>query len=74
MFSIFPTCFVDIKIKFSKLSRYDIYRMIKTFWKIDINIEIVLDSIETKYTAAEVINIFRTTDNFNDIKHLFIKN
>ena len=65
---------IDIKIKFSKLSRYDIYRMIKTFWKIDINIEIVLESIETKYTAAEVINIFRTTDNFNDIKHLFIKN
>lgn len=63
---------IDIKIEFSKLSCYDIYRMIKTFWKIDINIEMILESIEMKYTAAEVINIFRTTDNFNNIKHLFI--
>ena len=66
---------IDIKIEFKKCTRYDIYKMIKIFWKDDaidvteFNIKNELDDI---YTSAEIINIFRSTDNFNDIINIFI--
>ena len=66
---------IDIKIEFKKCTRYDIYKMIKIFWKDDaidvteFNIKNELDDI---YTSAEIINIFRSSDNFNDIINIFI--
>lgn len=65
---------IDIKINFTKCSCYDIYMMIKSFWgdDIDIKLEDINSELENKYTSAEVINIFRTTNDFNIIKHNFI--
>lgn len=63
---------IDIKIEFTKCSTYDIMMMIRTFWKIDIDINMIRTDINMKYTSAEVINIFRTTFDFEDIKSEFL--
>ena len=62
---------IDIKINFQKCSLYDISRMIKSFWNIDIPSDTILPEIERKYTNAEVINIFRSTDDFESIRSEF---
>jgi chaperone BCS1 len=64
---------IDIKINFTKSSKYDISQMISKFWEIDVNTDMIHDDIDMKFTSAEVINIFRTTDNFETIKDIFIK-
>ena len=53
---------------------YDIYEMIKIFWKDEFkySFEDIKDDIDSKYTSAEIINIFRTTNNFENIKDFFI--
>ena len=65
---------IDIKINFTKCSCYDIYMMIKSFWgdDININLEDINPELENKYTSAEIINIFRTSNNFKNIKKKFI--
>lgn len=65
---------IDIKINFTKCSRYDIYMMIKSFWGDDVNIEYsnINQTLENKYTSAEVINIFRSSNDFETIKQHFI--
>ena len=66
---------IDIKIEFKKCTRYDIYKMIKIFWKEgaqDVTEANIKNELENKYTSAEIINIFRSTDNFNDIINIFI--
>ena len=66
---------IDIKIEFKKCTRYDIYKMIKIFWKegtVDVTEANIKNELENKYTSAEIINIFRSTDNFNDIINIFI--
>jgi SpoVK/Ycf46/Vps4 family AAA+-type ATPase len=65
---------IDIKINFTKCSCYDIYMMIKSFWgdDTDIILKDINPQLENKYTSAEVINIFRTTADFNNIKKCFI--
>ena len=63
---------IDIKIEFQKCSTYDIMNMICMFWKNNITIEMIRTNIDMKYTSAEVINIFRTTYNFEDIKGEFL--
>ena len=63
---------IDMKIEFRKCTCYDVYRMIKIFWKESIIEDDIQKDINDKYTSAEITNIFRSTDNFNDIKHYFI--
>ena len=48
--------------------------MIKSFWgdDTDIILKDINPQLENKYTSAEVINIFRTTADFNNIKKCFI--
>jgi len=62
---------IDIKINFKKCTRLDVTQMIEKFWNIVIPIEMVLPEVEGKYTGADVINIFRTTHDFNGIKEEF---
>ena len=62
---------IDIKINFQKCSCYDIDKMIEKFWNIPNNT--ILTEIEGKYTNADIINIFRSSDNFELIKHYFIQ-
>jgi chaperone BCS1 len=64
---------IDIKINFQKCSLYDISKMIEKFWNIVIPTETLLPAIERKYTNAEIINIFRSTDEFDCIRHEFVK-
>ena len=47
--------------------------MISKFWEINFSTDMILDDIDKKYTSAEVINIFRSTDDFDSIKNIFIK-
>jgi ATP-dependent 26S proteasome regulatory subunit len=62
---------IDIKINFQKCSLYDISKMIEKFWNIVIPSETILPEIERKYTNAEIINIFRSTDDFESIRNDF---
>jgi SpoVK/Ycf46/Vps4 family AAA+-type ATPase len=66
---------IDIKIEFGKCSRYDILMMIKMFWKNEsdnLSLTDIKDNIEKMYTSAEVINIFRSSNDFNLIKKVFL--
>jgi chaperone BCS1 len=62
---------IDIKINFQKCTCYDIQQMIKKFWDINIDLSSINPEIEGKYTNAEVINIFRSTNDFETIQHYF---
>jgi SpoVK/Ycf46/Vps4 family AAA+-type ATPase len=66
---------IDIKIEFKKCTSEDIFNMSKLFWKkqFTYNLTDMKEDINNKYTSAEVINIFRGGDNFDDIKSFFIK-
>jgi len=64
---------VDIKIHFQKCSTYDVMSLINLFWEMEITEDMLISDINYKYTSAEVYNIFRTSNNFKDIKPLFIK-
>lgn len=65
---------IDIKINFTKCSCYDIYMMIKTFWGEDTNIQLddINKEIHYKYTSAEIINLFRSSTDFESVKQHFI--
>lgn len=63
---------IDIKIEFEKCTRYDIAMMIQLFWKTDVNPQHIREDCEYKYTSAEIINMFRSTDDFDEIKEMFI--
>ena len=62
---------IDIKLHFQKCSCYDVKRMIEKFWNIVIPIETILPEIDEKYTSADIINMFRTTDDFECISNEF---
>ena len=62
---------IDIKINFKKCSCYDIKRMIATFWQIDVAEDTLKPELNEKYTCAEVLNIFRSTDDFEHIREMF---
>ena len=62
---------IDIKINFKKCSCYDIKRMIATFWQIDLAEDTLKPELNEKYTCAEVLNIFRSTDDFEHIREMF---
>ena len=66
---------IDIKIEFGKCSRYDILMMIQMFWKNEsdnLSLTDIKEDIEKIYTSAEVINIFRSSNDFNLIKKVFL--
>ena len=64
---------IDLLIECKKCDKDDIYNLIKNFWNINIKFNSLRDDIEDKYTSAEIVNTFRSTDDFNDIKYLYIK-
>jgi hypothetical protein len=64
---------IDIRINFSKYEIKDVCGIINQFWDTKFNINDIKPGVNKKYTSAEIINIFRSTESFNDIKDLFIK-
>ena len=65
---------IDIKLNFQKFTRYDVLRMIELYWTDvkTLKLEDIRPEVEMKYTSAEISNIFRSTNDFNSIKNLFI--
>ena len=63
---------IDIKIHFQKCTSYDIMCLINLFWDMDIKEDMLLTDIDYKYTSAEVYNIFRSTNDFDDIRSKFL--
>jgi len=63
---------IDIKLHFKKCSSYDVAKMIEKFWDIEVPLEDILPEIDGKYTSADIINIFRSTDEFETIKSEYI--
>ncbi len=63
---------IDIKLHFKKCSTYDITKMIEKFWSVAVPETAIKPEIDGKYTSAEIINIFRTTDDFATIKSEFL--
>jgi hypothetical protein len=62
---------IDIKIKFQRCTRYDVMRLINLFWDMELTEDMILPELEMKYTSADIYNIFRTTDDFDEIKGQF---
>ena len=63
---------IDLKLHFKKCTSYDVARMIEKFWSKEVTEEDVLREIDGQYTSADIINIFRSTDDFDTIKGMFI--
>lgn len=63
---------IDIKINFSRYDKRDVCGIINKFWGKDYDIGDIKESVSMKYTSAEIINIFRTTECFDDIKNIFL--
>jgi ATP-dependent Zn protease len=63
---------IDIKINFNSCTRYDVMRLVNLFWDLDLTEEMLLPELEMKYTSAEIYNIFRGTNDFIEIEHLFL--
>jgi hypothetical protein len=63
---------IDIKLNFQKCTRYDVMRLINLFWNTEFTENMLLAELEMKYTSAEIYSIFRSTDDFTEIKSLFI--
>ena len=64
---------IDITIHLQKCTIYDIMRQINLFWNKNFTEEDILPDIDMKYTSADIYSIFRSTDDFDDIHHLFIQ-
>lgn len=64
---------IDLKINFTKYSKEDVKGIINKFWKKSIKIDQLRDEIDNKYTSAEIINIFRNSNNFKDTCDIFLK-
>ena len=63
---------IDLLIECKKCDKDDIYCLIKNFWNIEVKYSSIKDDAVDKYTSAELINSFRSTDKFEDIKNLYI--
>ena len=63
---------IDLKLHFKKCASYDVAKMIEKFWEREVTEEDILREIDSKYTSADIINIFRSTDDFETIKGMFI--
>ena len=64
---------IDIKINFQKCTTYDVMRLINLFWDKDLEEDMLNPEINMKYTSAEVYNIFRSTNDFENIRGEFVK-
>ena len=64
---------IDIKILFDKCNLCDIKNLINKFWGKEITEDMIIPEIDAKYTSAEIYSIFRTSDNFDEIIHKFLK-
>jgi ATP-dependent Zn protease len=64
---------IDIKINFKKYEKKDVCGIINRFWNKNFNIDDLKENINEKYTSAEIVNMFRSTECFNDIKDIFLK-
>jgi chaperone BCS1 len=64
---------IDIKLHFKKCSSYDVARMIEKFWDIEVPLEDIKPEVDNKYTSADIINIFRSTDDFELVRDEFIQ-
>jgi ATP-dependent 26S proteasome regulatory subunit len=64
---------IDIKIHFKNCSTYDVMRLINLFWDLDVTEAMLLPELDMKHTSAEIYNIFRSTNDFQEIKALFIQ-
>jgi hypothetical protein len=63
---------IDIKIKFSKYKRKDVCGIINKFWDKNYTVNDIKEDVDKKYTSAEIINIFRTSECFDNIKDIFL--
>jgi hypothetical protein len=63
---------IDLKLHFKKCRTYDVAKMIEKFWDIEVPLEDINPAIENKYTSAEIINLFRSTDAFDNVRGEFI--
>ena len=63
---------IDLKLHFKKCSSYDVAKMIEKFWSIEVPLEELKTEVDGKYTSADIINIFRSTDDFEHIKSEFL--
>jgi len=62
---------IDLKIEFIKCSCNDIYMMYRLYWKDDTMLEqSIKPELDKKYTSAEIMNMFRSYDDINNIKNL----
>jgi hypothetical protein len=64
---------IDIKLHFKKCSAYDVAKMIEKFWLIKVMEGDILPELDGKYTSADIINIFRSTDDFARIRKEFMR-
>lgn len=64
---------IDIKINFTKYSSSDVCGIINKFWGKNFQVSDIKSDVDYKYTSAEIVNIFRKSNCFNDIKDSFIK-
>ena len=58
---------IDREIEFKNISNQGVYQMLKYYWKDKMTLKLKQINCDRKYTAAEIIQICRTTKNFNDI-------
>lgn len=63
---------IDIKLNFKKCSTYDVAKLIEKFWDIEVPESSILPELDGKYTSADIINIFRSTDEFENVRGEFI--
>jgi SpoVK/Ycf46/Vps4 family AAA+-type ATPase len=64
---------IDIKIHFNNCTTYDVMRLINLFWDLEVTEAMLRPDLNMKYTSAEIYNIFRSTNDFQDIKALFLQ-
>ena len=64
---------IDLKIKFTKYSKEDIKGIINKFWEKSIKTEDIRDDLDNIYTSAEIINIFRNSNNYKNVSEFFLK-
>ena len=64
---------IDIMIECKKFTLEDIHQLIKIFWDCNVIVKDLIPEINNKYTSAEIVNYFRSTNNFGDIKNIFIQ-
>jgi hypothetical protein len=64
---------IDLKLHFKKCCAYDITKMIEKFWGIEVPLTAIKPEIDNKYTSADIINIFRSTDDFQTVQEEFLQ-